>query len=138
MLPVMRTRSRDHASTAYPLSPCCPSRLTSASRTHSMHRLTYVRSLKSVRDWVQPPRRDEFELWYAARDKDPAVALTLSVCFGWFGVDRFYVGHIILGILKLITFGGFGFWYIIDWFLIMGAARRANVAIAAEVKQTVG
>jgi TM2 domain-containing membrane protein YozV len=103
-----------------------------------MDRLTYMRSLKSIRDSVQPARRDEFEIWYGARDKDPAVALILSVYFGWLGVDRFYVGDIALGILKLITLGGFFIWYFVDWLLIMGAARRANVAIANEVKQTVG
>jgi TM2 domain-containing membrane protein YozV len=103
-----------------------------------MDRLTYLRSLKSIRDSVQPARRDDFDLWYGAREKDPAVALLLSICFGVFGVDRFYVGNIVLGILKLITFGGLWIWYLVDWFLIMGAARSANVAIANEVKLTVG
>ena len=62
----------------------------------------------------------------------------MSFSFGWIGVDRFYVGDVVLGILKLITVGGFFIWYFVDWFLIMGAARRANVSIAAEVKQMVG
>jgi TM2 domain-containing membrane protein YozV len=103
-----------------------------------MDRLTYLRSLKSIRDSVQPARRDEFDLWYGAREKDPAVALTLSFYFGWLGADRLYLGNIVLGILKLITFGGLFIWYIVDWFLIMGAARKANVAIANEVRQTLG
>ena len=58
--------------------------------------------------------------------KDPMVALILSLLFGIFGVDRLYIGNVGLGILKLITLGGSGVWVIIDWFLIMRAARKAN------------
>ena len=50
--------------------------------------------------------------------KSKIVALILSIFFGELGIDRFYLGYIGLGILKLITFGGFGIWYIIDIILI--------------------
>jgi TM2 domain-containing membrane protein YozV len=103
-----------------------------------MDRLLYVETLRSIRDSVPADRRDQFDAYYAARDKDPAVALVLSLIFGSFGIDRFYLGHVILGILKLITFGAFFIWTIIDWFLIMGATRKTNVAIATELRKTVG
>lgn len=45
-------------------------------------------------------------------------ALLLSIFLGWLGIDRFYVGKIGTGILKLITGGGFGIWWIIDIILI--------------------
>jgi TM2 domain-containing membrane protein YozV len=37
-----------------------------------------------------------------------------SLCFGFFGLDRFYQRQIWVGILKLISFGGFLIWYFID------------------------
>lgn len=46
------------------------------------------------------------------------LALVMSILFGSLGVDRFVMGHIFLGILKLITFGGFGVWWLVDVILI--------------------
>ena len=46
------------------------------------------------------------------------VALILSIFVGWFGVDRFYLGKIGTGILKLLTFGLMGIWWLIDIILI--------------------
>jgi len=50
--------------------------------------------------------------------KEWLVALILSVLLGSLGVDRFYMCLVGTGILKLITAGGCGVWYIIDIVLI--------------------
>ncbi len=46
------------------------------------------------------------------------LTLVMSIIFGQLGVDRFIMGHIGLGILKLLTLGGCGIWWIIDIILI--------------------
>ncbi len=58
------------------------------------------------------------------RKRNYVVALLLSIFLGYLGVDRFYVNHIGLGILKLITGGGLGIWWLID--IIMFATKNIS------------
>ncbi len=58
--------------------------------------------------------------------RDQGTAFLLSLFLGYFGVDRFYLGQILLGVVKLLTGGGFGIWYVIDLFII-GMGRATDV-----------
>ena len=55
------------------------------------------------------------------------VTLVMSIFFGYLGVDRFMMGHIGLGILKLCTAGGFGVWWLVDVILIATRYQYKNV-----------
>jgi hypothetical protein len=57
-------------------------------------------------------------------EKSWTTAIILSFLVGVFGVDRFYTGHVGLGIGKLLTFGGCGIWSLID--LILIATRKVT------------
>jgi TM2 domain-containing membrane protein YozV len=54
----------------------------------------------------------------AAGQKEWLVALLLSIFLGTLGVDRFYLGHVGLGIAKLLTGGGCLVWWLVDVILI--------------------
>lgn len=55
-------------------------------------------------------------------NKDFITTWLLSLLLGGFGVDRFYLGKIGTGILKLITIGGFGIWWLIDLILVLSGS----------------
>lgn len=58
--------------------------------------------------------------------KSSTTTLILSIFLGDLGIDRFYVGDIGLGVLKLLTVGLFGVWGFIDIFLCYKKAKKKN------------
>ena len=60
----------------------------------------------------------------AVPQKSFLVTWLLSHFLGVFGVDRFYLGQVGLGLGKLFTFGGCGIWAFIDLILHLSGASR--------------
>lgn len=52
------------------------------------------------------------------------VTWILSLLLGGLGIDRFYLGKIGTGILKLVTGGGAGVWWLIDLILTLAGAAK--------------
>ena len=48
----------------------------------------------------------------------------ISFMWGIYGIDRMYLGKWLTGLLKLLTFGGFGLWLVIDLGLIINGTMR--------------
>jgi len=52
--------------------------------------------------------------WMSKEWRDSLATMLLSWILGELGTDRFYRGQIGLGVLKLLTAGGAGIWWLID------------------------
>lgn len=82
-----------------------------------------IAHLKSHLSAISP---EQEILVQATNLKSPSTGLLLAFLLGGLGIDRFYNGQTLLGVLKLLTLGGLGIWSFIDLFLIMKAVRKRN------------
>ena len=84
-------------------------------------------AMRNAQEQIERSNISEQQLAYATIEmKDPTIAIILSVLVGEFGIDRFYIGDVGLGVSKLLTCGGLGIWWLIDLFLIMDKTREKN------------
>lgn len=65
--------------------------------------------------------------------KDPTTLLLISIFLGCLGIDRFMIGDIGMGILKLLTMGCCGILAIIDWFMIGRKTKQKNLATVSMI-----
>lgn len=68
----------------------------------------------------------QFQALLSQDFKDPTMMLIVSLLGGILGIDRFLLNDTGLGVIKLLTCGGFYIWMIIDWFLIQDRTKEYN------------
>lgn len=90
-----------------------------------------ITSITTIKSQLENMSEEEANIKFAMM-KDTTAAIIISVLVGYYGIDRMYIGDITLGILKLLTCGGMGIWWIIDLFLIIDATKQKNLKIFLE------
>ena len=59
--------------------------------------------------------------------KSKLTAILLCLFLGSLGIHRFYLGYTLIGIIQLLTFGGFIIWTIVDLIrLIIGSLKDSE------------
>ncbi len=92
----------------------------------TMHEKFSAEQMIAIRKRLENMDDSKFSIVQALGYNNPTTVLIVSLLAGPFGVDRFMLGQTGLGVLKLLTCGGFGIWTIIDWFIIMNKAKEEN------------
>lgn len=96
-----------------------------------MNKETYFKELNIIRESIPQEYRNSFDMQVIAQQKNPTIALLLSLFLGAMGIDRFYIGNIIIGIIKLLSVIILNIYglilALIDLFLIIGSTRMRNI-----------
>lgn len=77
----------------------------------------------SAQDQHVPPGPQQFGAYTTKTVPTSEKSFVLTWLFAWFlgffGVDRFYLGKVGTGILKLLTLAGFGIWWLVDVIVVL-------------------
>ena len=84
-------------------------------------------AIPMIRTRLENMSDENFLLLQTVDLKEPSISLVVSILLGSLGIDRFLIGDIGMGVLKLLTFGLCGILTIIDWFLIMKRTKEKNL-----------
>ncbi len=79
-----------------------------------------------LKDKLRTMDEEKFSLISTIELKDPTTLLLVSIFLGGLGIDRFMLGDVGIGILKLLTGGVCGILTIIDWFTISKKTKDLN------------
>lgn len=84
-------------------------------------------SIPFIRQRLESMSDESFMMLQSIELKDPTALLIISILVGGLGVDRFMLGDIGMGVLKLLTGGCCGILTIIDWFSISKKTKAYNL-----------
>ena len=78
-----------------------------------------------------------FQAQYGSERRDRTIVLVVSILLGYLGIDRFLVGDVGIGLLKLLTGGVCGIFWLVDLFLITGRVDEYNRRKANEIAMAI-
>lgn len=84
-------------------------------------------ALPMIREKLERLEDEKLLTLEALELKDPTTFLIVSLLAGSLGIDRFLLGDVGMGVLKLLTGGLCGILTIVDWCTIMGKAKKENL-----------
>ena len=82
--------------------------------------------LGMIKEKLATMPEEKFTLISGTSYQNATTVFIISILVGGLGVDRFMLGQTGLGILKLITAGGCGIWWLIDLFVIKNKTYEYN------------
>jgi TM2 domain-containing membrane protein YozV len=98
-----------------------------------MNHVQYNKRLFEIYQSFPDAQKEAFATRFSELANNPTTIFGFPVYLGMFGMDRFLLGNILLGLIKLLTAGGLGIWYLVDLFLVTGLARKKNIVLAKKV-----
>lgn len=81
-----------------------------------------------IRQKLENASDETFLTVQATELKDPTTILLISIFLGSLGIDRFMLGDVGMGVLKLLTCGLCGILTIIDWFTVSKKTKQLNLS----------
>jgi hypothetical protein len=81
-----------------------------------MNNQSYHLELLGIYKSLSDDKKEGFTNRFSVQAYNPTVVFGYSVFLGTLGVDRFVLGQVGLGIIKLLTIGGLGFWQLLICF----------------------
>ena len=79
---------------------------------------------------LSPEQQMTFEHEYKRRARNNVLFLVLAILFP---IQHFLEGRVGLGILFILSFGGFWVWWLVDIFLVWGRCNRHNEDLATGI-----
>ena len=81
---------------------------------------------QQIKDKLEGLNEEKESMLMATEWKSPTVGFVFAFFLGGFGVDRFWLGDTGLGVVKLLTCGGAGIWFLIDLFTVFERTKKYN------------
>lgn len=112
--------------------PCCERVTAQSTQTMSLHISSSVSdalpsSVKQGLAKLSPEVQATFEEEFKRQSKSSTLMLVLAI---FFPIQHFLLGRMGIGIAFLVTGGGLGFWWIIEWFMAFPRTRTYNGDLA--------